>query len=311
MHRSQWFHRQRRRALLAASLGGLLGSPGLGWTASAVITALPEAVVTGPSIQLSDVAQVESDDADLVARLQRVPLGQAPPREVERLLARSTLVIQAKRQGFALETLQFQGAQQVRVSRAAQRLTPPQLEAVVRRTLVQRLQQLAPSATIRELRGLDTVSIPPGPVHYEVLTSSRAPRAGWMPFTLVISVAGKAERQLNGTAYLTQPQEATRQEAQPPQTAEPALSTLPVTTDGRTSLTKQSLLMPRPAAPGPSVRRGDVVHIVSEASLIKVSAPGEALESGRVGDTIRVKNTATNREVRAQIIDQQTVRVSL
>ncbi|MGE3536967.1 MAG: flagellar basal body P-ring formation chaperone FlgA, partial [Candidatus Tectimicrobiota bacterium] len=61
----------------------------------------------------------------------------------------------------------------------------------------------------------------------------------------------------------------------------------------------------------PVVQRGDLVQIVSEASLMKVSTPGEVLEAGRVGDTIRVKNTASNREVKAQVLDKHTVRVLL
>jgi flagellar basal body P-ring formation protein FlgA len=59
------------------------------------------------------------------------------------------------------------------------------------------------------------------------------------------------------------------------------------------------------------VHRGDMVRIVLESPLIKMSTPGEALEAGKPGDTIRVKNTSSKREVRAQVIDKQTVRISL
>ena len=59
------------------------------------------------------------------------------------------------------------------------------------------------------------------------------------------------------------------------------------------------------------VHRGDMVRIVLESPLIKVSTPGEALEAGKPGDTIRVKNTSSHREVRAQVIDKQTVRIPL
>jgi len=59
------------------------------------------------------------------------------------------------------------------------------------------------------------------------------------------------------------------------------------------------------------VHKGDLVRIVLESSSIKVSTAGEVLEAGKVGDTIRVKNTSSNREVRAQVIDKQTVRIPL
>jgi flagella basal body P-ring formation protein FlgA len=54
-----------------------------------------------------------------------------------------------------------------------------------------------------------------------------------------------------------------------------------------------------------------MVRIVLESPLLKMSTPGEALETGKPGDTIRVKNTSSHREVRAQVIDKQTVRISL
>jgi flagella basal body P-ring formation protein FlgA len=54
-----------------------------------------------------------------------------------------------------------------------------------------------------------------------------------------------------------------------------------------------------------------MVRIVVESSVIKVSTPGEALEAGKPGDTIRVKNISSQREVRAQVIDKQTVRIPL
>jgi flagella basal body P-ring formation protein FlgA len=59
------------------------------------------------------------------------------------------------------------------------------------------------------------------------------------------------------------------------------------------------------------VQRGDMVRIVLESPVIKVSTPGEALEAGKPGDTIRVKNTSSQREVRAQVVDKQTVRIPL
>ena len=61
----------------------------------------------------------------------------------------------------------------------------------------------------------------------------------------------------------------------------------------------------------PVVQKGDLVNIVLESPVIKVATPGEALEAGKLGETIRVKNISSKREIRAQVIDKQTVRVPL
>jgi flagella basal body P-ring formation protein FlgA len=59
----------------------------------------------------------------------------------------------------------------------------------------------------------------------------------------------------------------------------------------------------------PTVQKGDVVLMLVESAVLKVSTIGEALESGRRGETIRIRNIASNREVRAIVVDRKTVKV--
>ncbi len=311
MRVGQRWLRERCGVLLTVSVLSLLGGMERSWGAVVSITARPEATVQGTSIRLRDVAEIHSDDSELVARLQDVVLGQAPPLDVEQQLSRSTILMRLKHQGVSGQALQVLGAQRVRVRRATQRLLLPQLETVVRQGLRQRLQPLAPALVIQTIRGLESVAVPPGPVHYDVLTPSQPARSGPMTFTLTIQVAGKVERQLSGTAQVVLPQDTTDLQeraatASGGRQAAPALAL-----ESRHPMAKKPVGMPRNLDSGPLVRRGDLVQIVSESALIKVSTPGEALEAGRLGETIRVKNSASNREVRAQILDKQTVRVSL
>ena len=112
-----------------------------GWGASIVITMPPEAQVQGPQITLGDVAEIQGEPTDTVARMRHVLLGQAPPAGVERLLSKSTLITQLKHQGLWTQDLQFQGAPQSRVTRASQRLDPQHMETVVRQALSRRLSQ--------------------------------------------------------------------------------------------------------------------------------------------------------------------------
>jgi flagella basal body P-ring formation protein FlgA len=57
------------------------------------------------------------------------------------------------------------------------------------------------------------------------------------------------------------------------------------------------------------VRNGDVVLILVDSPLLKITAMGEALEQGVHGETIRVRNVTSSREIRAVVVDQKTVRV--
>ncbi len=57
------------------------------------------------------------------------------------------------------------------------------------------------------------------------------------------------------------------------------------------------------------VQRGEVVTIVADNKRLTVHAKGRTLEKGRMGDTIRVKNITSGREVVGRITAQNTVTV--
>jgi flagellar basal body P-ring formation protein FlgA len=321
----------RHWLMLSLSIVALCGVPLVGWGSPLVITVAPEAQVQGPQMMLGELAEIQGEPADTVARMRQVLLGQAPPAGVERQLSRSSIVTQLRHQGFAVQEVQFQGAPQVRVTRAAQRLEPPQMEAAVRQALSRRLSQTPPQPSIRDIRGLSAVFVPPGLVEYEVIVPGRNALLGPTPFTLAIHVAGKVEKQLHGTAYISIAQEVVslvRPVAQGEIITADAVSRTQVQVTqplrqavlqpeevigkrAQRSLADNAPLSTRDVAASPVIQKGDLIHIVVESSLIKVSTPGVALEAGKLGDTIRVKNTSSNREIRAQVIDKQTVRIPL
>ena len=320
-----------RHWLFCLSSVVLLCVPRLSWGASVVITVPPEAQVQGPQITLGDVATVQGESTDTVARMRHVLLGQAPPAGVERLLSKSTLVTQLKHQGLWTQEIEFQGALQIRVRRASQRLDLQHLETVVRQALSRRLSQTTQRTSIRDIRGLKPIFVPLGPVEYEVTVPGRHMLLGSTSFTLSIQVAGKVAKQLHGTATIAVAQEVVslvRPVAQGEIITADAVSrtqvqvtqplrqvvTQPADVIGkhaRRSLAGNAPLSTQDVTTVPVVHRGDMVRIVLESPLIKMSTPGEALEAGKPGDTIRVKNTSSNREVRAQVIDKQTVRIPL
>jgi len=57
------------------------------------------------------------------------------------------------------------------------------------------------------------------------------------------------------------------------------------------------------------VRAGNAVELVHNANGILVRAEGVAIESGRIGYTIRVRNARSGKIMRGRIIDAQTVQI--
>lgn len=65
----------------------------------------------------------------------------------------------------------------------------------------------------------------------------------------------------------------------------------------------------RVSCPPPAVQAGATIRILARFGNVNASAPGEATQSGRVGDVIRVRNTTTRRALRGRILDGRSVEV--
>jgi len=59
----------------------------------------------------------------------------------------------------------------------------------------------------------------------------------------------------------------------------------------------------------PVVKSGQLVTIVAENEVVKITAGGRAKGSGAVGDTISVQNLSSQKEIAARVVDATTVRV--
>ena len=61
----------------------------------------------------------------------------------------------------------------------------------------------------------------------------------------------------------------------------------------------------------PVIHRGDEVVLVARSNMLAVSARGEAMQEGGIGERIRVKNSDSGKVVYGQIVDASTIRVGL
>lgn len=68
-------------------------------------------------------------------------------------------------------------------------------------------------------------------------------------------------------------------------------------------------LLWRDISPRPLVRRGQLVELVAAEGFLRISVKGQALENGREGELISVRNLSSNKDIQARIINEQTVQV--
>jgi flagella basal body P-ring formation protein FlgA len=59
------------------------------------------------------------------------------------------------------------------------------------------------------------------------------------------------------------------------------------------------------------VRRGKMVLLIGESKRLLIKTQGKALENGRLGDVIKVKNITSGKVVHATVTGENTVKVDL
>lgn len=79
----------------------------------------------------------------------------------------------------------------------------------------------------------------------------------------------------------------------------------------RRPIQADNVISPNQLEQDETVKRGDRVVITAANSRVAVRMPGEALESGSTGSQIRVRNTRSDRVVRARIIGPGQVEVGM
>lgn len=289
-----------------------------------------EALVQGPEITIGDLATVQGPDERLVTKVREIVIGQSPPAGEDRLLHGGYIYTRLKQYGFDPQHLHVQVPDKIRVTRAFQRIESREIEQAVIEAVKKQIIWDPQKTTIREIRGIEPVILPPGPVHYEVNFTNRTDFLGPTSFSLTFRLNGNIEKQMYGTIYIEVFEEVpilTRAIAKGEIIGEDDLqfrrvnlAQIPrgvilqpehiIGSRVRRPLQMNAMLRTYELETLPLVQKGDQVIILVESALLKITALGEALEKGNAGESIRVRNLSSNKELRATIVDQKTVRVT-
>jgi flagella basal body P-ring formation protein FlgA len=299
------------------------------WGEALTIDVRAASVVSGAQITIGDVADVHGENAKMVAKVQAIVIGQAPGAGEERSLYGGYIATRLKQHGFDSPQWQLNVPEKIRVTRAFQRLEARDLEAAVAQAIKQQMPWKAGRATMRDIRGIEAVVLPPGNVQHEVTFLGQADFLGPTSFAILLRVDGNVEKRMYGTAYVevlhdvvTVIRPMARHEviteadirltqiklSQPLRQVVTSVDEV-VGKRARRPLRANTMLRTYEVEAQPVVRKGDVVLLVVESARLKVTMLGEALEPGEEGATIRVRNTSSKREVHAVVIDSKTVRI--
>jgi len=286
------------------------------------ITIERTATVSGGTLRLGDIAFLEGG----ATALADLDLGPAPEPGASRRIEGVTILNRLRAAGLDERSTRYEIAASVRIERAAQEVGADE----VRRAIDRQSQDLL--AAGESIRSLDV----PGPI--------RVPLGGYQLRVAAGGLSGRGARRRcdvevvqEGEVIATIPVRAEiasivkvviarralprgeRVTADDVVVEERELSAVPadfvsevaeVTGKETRMALVASAPVPLQALASPVlVKRGDLVNMIAEGPGLRLSAAGEALETGTLGAQIRVRNRQSKQELSAQVVERGTVAV--
>jgi flagella basal body P-ring formation protein FlgA len=316
--------RAARRAALALLIGLLLSSVEARAGEPGRIAIEPQATIRGGTVRFRDLGSFDGS----AARFGDLEVGAAPePGETLRLSGYA-LLGQLRDAGLDESATLYTIPSAVRVARAFQEVSEVELRLAVERKL---RDVLAEGESLEAVELPRSVRVPVGP--FEVRVEEPAPAGAGarrrrveakveqngevvavVPLVARVSAVGPVvvlRRPVERGAILgaddleiEQRLLAGSSEGALREVADAVGKQARVSIGGGRPLTLQMLSSP------PVVRRGDAVRLVIETPEMRLSVPGEALESGGAGERVRVINPTSKRELAGQVIANGVVSVS-
>ena len=276
------------------------------------------AEVSGPRIVLADIAKIwpAGSEAEAIGRL---PVAAAPSPGASKELS-TVAVITGLRHRPEVRDVDWQGSETILVQRAGQRIDQARLQAIVDAWLTEQAERL-PRGEVRfaSFRAPEALVLPAGELSWKV-TPSRPDILSSSSFSIAFAVDGKPA----GNCVVRGRLEALAEVV----VAAAGLKRGDIIAAGMLRMERQSLdrlkgpffamdeligmEVARTVSAGrpveqahiatPAViRSSELVKIFARKGALNISTQGQARTDGRLGETIQVKNVASNKLVHCRV----------
>ncbi len=305
----------------------------------AVIRVKASATVQGKEILLKDLAEITAQSESLSETLEALPVGQAPPPGLTRTFDPALIVIKLRQYKIDPAGIRIESPRQVIVAGAHRVISSDALFEAAKSAVLRGREEDMERITVRPDTIPPDLVVPPGEINLRAKPrlASACPEPcrridlGSIPVVVEAWVDGRLYRTVSLAVRLSLIREVVVASYPLPRhtvvkatdvrlerrdiglLAHEPLQDLTLAVGRRTTrmLAMGDVVVSDAVELPPLIRKGDVVTLMVETPGLLLTAKGIAQEGGKAGQLVRVKNTASGREVLGKVESDKTVRVGL
>jgi|SRR5579875_1201089 flagella basal body P-ring formation protein FlgA len=297
------------------------------------------ATASGPQVKIGDIADLQGCEGPERERLARLDLAELPLSSQPILVSQQQIGFRLQLAGLAPGSYRLEGPSCVRVRRPAGEGLDDQIAAAARRALEQALSGQSDDYRIELAQAivLPPLSAEGGDIHLEAAVRSQvvppcrvavevgiyvrgARRSGVIVYLDVkkLQPVPVAIRRIESGEILSADNVRLERAAAPPGSApitnKEAIAGL-MGRRARRPMAAGHVIEPddvgldAPSAAVAVVRANELVHLIATVGPLQVKTRGEALQDGRIGQLIQVRNLDSKNVVTGRVVDHSTVEV--
>ena len=324
--------KQQTLMVAAAVLLFLFVSPSLG-LASAVrqdatkVHLNASARVHENTVRLRHVADILGPDPDLVMKLGSVIVAFAPPLGKSDILPLSLVREKLERRIWAHGVI-LEGPKNIEITRAGVSISGEKLKEIGKEYVLKNMPWDPGRVRIESIQAEETMA-PEGEISFEITPQKNEDFLGDVVLLITIKVDDKVLKQVWWRADVVVHSEVVVANRYLPRgyiisSGDVIVKTLELGRESKGGFGAPEEVIGKKVKRGikagdtiglgmveepPLVQKGDIVTVVAESKLLRVRMKGLAKESGCLGDTIRVVNISSKKEIAAQVTSASEVKV--
>ena len=314
--------------IIAVLMPGLLFALG---DRKAHLEFLPMPRIEDQTIELREVCDIHCEDPYFLEQLRSVTIAAAPQPGLERTMTKYEILASLKREGISTRDIQFTGKVKTKFSCDSENILPSEIIQVAREYVLSETGYDSENVIIEAARKPQEILVPSGKRHYEIYPLSTGSMIGKVFLSVNLIMDGNIRETIPVTLNVRlfkevliakknigrgnnirisdfdmRKREVTRFKKGVVEDFDDVHDMVPK----RTIRTQQILTMDMFEYPE-LIRRGEIVKIILQSGSMTVTAKGIALNGGKKGEIVRVRNIDSKRIITAVVSGKGLARLNI